>query len=189
MGMVQAVIPESMIAERRRLGHDKKDEMWEGVLHMNDPGSYEHQRSEAELVVALHPVARRLGLVVLPEAGIFDPDVPDNKDFRTPDVIVVAPGATSRRGVEGRASLAIEIRSPGDESYEKIPFYGRVGVAELLIIDRDTKAVRRWVSDSGHLVEAAAGASGWHDLAVLPVAMRGGEGILQVRVDDQVVEI
>jgi Putative restriction endonuclease len=189
MGMVQAVIPESMIAERRRLGHDKKDEMWEGVLHMNEPGSFEHQRTEGGLVAVLYPVARRLGLEVLPEAGIFDPDVPDNKDFRTPDVIVVAPGATSRRGVEGRASLAIEVRSPGDESYEKIPFYGRVGVAELLIIDRDTKSVRRWVSDGGHLGEAAAGPASWHELSVLPVAMRDSNGTLQARIDDQVVEI
>ena len=33
----------------------------------------------------------------------------------------------------------IEIRSPGDESYEKLSFFADLGVREVLVIDRDTK--------------------------------------------------
>jgi hypothetical protein len=100
--MQPAVIPQSMIAERRRLGLDQKDEMWEGVLHMNEPGSVDHQSTESDLIYVLRRVATQSGLLVLPETGVFDPSIPGYKDFRTPDVLVV------------------EIRSPGDESFEKI---------------------------------------------------------------------
>lgn len=30
-------VPEGLLAERARLGHDRFDEMWEGVLHMVPP--------------------------------------------------------------------------------------------------------------------------------------------------------
>jgi Uma2 family endonuclease len=33
----------------------------------------------------------------------------------------------------------IEIRSPHDETYDKLPFYAALGVHEVVIIDRDTK--------------------------------------------------
>ena len=33
----------------------------------------------------------------------------------------------------------IEIRSPHDETYDKFPFFARLGVREVIVIDRDTK--------------------------------------------------
>jgi len=185
-----AVVPDSLIAERRRLGLDKRDEVWEGVPHMNEPGSLEHQRLEGRLVTTLSGVCDSAGLLILPEAGVFDPDVPGYKDFRTPDVVVADRPATTERGVEGLAALVVEIRSPGDESFEKIRFYGRIGVAELLIIDRDTKDVRRWVNNgAGTLTEVPASPDGWHDLAALPVELRGSAGDLQVRIDGEVQSV
>jgi Uma2 family endonuclease len=184
--MQPAVIPQSMIAERHRLGLDKKDEMWDGVLHMNEPGSFEHQRTELRLAALLLPLADRLGLTVLVEAGVFDPARADYSNYRTPDIVVVHPDAASERGVEGRAELVAEIRSPDDESFQKIRYYGRMGVRELLIIDRDTKDVRQWLNDgAGNLVEEPGPADGWRPLASLPVALRGGDGVLDVRVDDE----
>ena len=184
--MRPAMVPESLLETRRRLGIDKQDEVWEGVVHMNEPGSFEHQRTEGDLFLALRRVADPLGLIVLPEAGVFDPDVPDYKDFRTPDVVVAPRGAASDRGIEGQAALVIEIRSPGDESFEKIPFYGRVGVAEMLIVDRDSKEVRRWVNGGGRLDEVPAGPDGWHELDSLPVAFRGADGSLEMRIDGRI---
>ena len=46
-----------------------------------------------------------------------------------------AGGPGVRRRVHPRRRAA----RPGDESYEKFPFYAAVGVRELLVIDRDTK--------------------------------------------------
>jgi Uma2 family endonuclease len=179
-------MPEVQIAERRRLGLDKQDEMWDGVLHMNLPGNTNHQRIERELTLHLDPLARRSGLELLTEAGLYDPAVKENKSFWVPDVMVFPPDAASERGVEGRATLAIEIRSPGDDSFEKIPYYSRIGVAELLIIDRDTRVVRRWLRSGEALTEVAAREDGWHQPAALPVTMRGGGGSLQVRIDDHI---
>ena len=181
--MVQAVIPESLIAERRRLGLDKKDEVWEGELHMNLPGGGHHQVLEARLVVALAPVARARQLFAVPEIGVFDPDVPEYKDFRTPDVVVCDPALITERGVEGGAALVIEIRSPHDDSFKKFPFYSRVGVGEMLIIDRDTKDVRRWLPGPDGLAEEPADAVGWHRLSAVPVALQGGGGHLRVETD------
>jgi Uma2 family endonuclease len=184
--MQHVVMPEVLIAERRRLGLDKQDEMWDGVLHMNLPGNTNHQRIEIRLAVCLEPLARQLGLELLLEAGLFDPAVQENKSFWVPDVVVFPTAVASERGVEGRATLAIEIRSPGDESFEKIPYYSRIGVEELLIIDRDRRTVRRWVRTGDALAEMPAGEDGWHQLAGLPVEMRGGGGRLEVRLGDRI---
>lgn len=48
------------------------------------------------------------------------------------------------RVVADAGLLAVEIRSPGDESVDKLRFYERVGLLELVMIDRDTKEVRHW---------------------------------------------
>ena len=87
-----------------------------------------------------------------------------------PDIVVFRPELDGDRGVIGPASLAVEIRSPGDESFEKLPFYERLGVEEVLIIDRDTKVVRRWVNGEGGLEETEPDEGGFHWLDCLPVA-------------------
>ena len=43
-------VHEALIAERRRLGHDRFDEMWEGVLHMVPSPGFGHQDLESWLV-------------------------------------------------------------------------------------------------------------------------------------------
>src|SRR5262249_32471156 len=42
----------------------------------------------------------------------------------------------------GGPHFLVEIQSPGDDTEEKGPFYGKIGVRELLIIRRDTRALR-----------------------------------------------
>jgi hypothetical protein len=61
-----------------------------------------------------------------------------------------------------------------------------IGVAELLIIDPDWKAVRRWVAGAGGLAEVLAGQDGWRQLAALPAAVRGGDGSLEVRIGGRI---
>jgi len=50
----------------------------------------------------------------------------------------------------------IEFRSPGGETYQKIPHYERIGAQEVLVIDRDTKAVRHWARQNERLVDTTA---------------------------------
>ena len=47
----------------------------------------------------------------------------------------------SMRGIEGVAHLAIEIISPNDESRKKLPFYARVGVREVWLLDPVKKTI------------------------------------------------
>ena len=56
-------VPESLLDERRRLGLDVFDEVWEGVLHMVPPPSEEHQRLGSELIAVFVGTAKRHGLV------------------------------------------------------------------------------------------------------------------------------
>lgn len=121
--------PASMLEERRRLGLDGHDEMWDGVLHVVPPASGDHQVLGSSLLVALFPVARSLGLVASYETGLFRAD----DDYRVPDLLVSRPQARSPRGAEG-AELVVEIRSTGDESYAKLGFYAAVGVREVLVV-------------------------------------------------------
>ena len=44
-------------------------------------------------------------------------------------------------------------------------------MGEVLIIDRDTKVVRRWVNGPGGLLESAGDGSGRHALGCLPVEL------------------
>ena len=173
-------VPESLLAERRRLGVDRFDEMWGGELHMVLPPSNEHQRIGRDIVLVLAPLAEEAGLSLLYEAGLFDPSAEGHSEYRVPDLVVFGESQASTRGVEGGAALAVEIRSPGDETFEKLPFYGRVGVEEVLVIDRDTKAVRHWSRVGGGLVEDDGPDSGWVRLGCLPVRLRSEDGRLVV---------
>jgi len=145
--------PEDLIAERHRLGHDRFDEVWEGEYHMVPFPTNEHQRVIMRLSLVLNPLAEGAGLEVRTQFGLYDPDIPDHSSYRGPDVVLFLPEHATERGVEGRAELVIEVRSPGDESFAKLPFYERVGVQEFLIVDRDTKDLHHWVRQDVRLVE------------------------------------
>lgn len=172
-------VPASLLAERRRLGVDRFDEMWDGELHMVPPPSEEHQRIGIELAQVFLPLAKEAGFLVRYETGVFDPEAEGYSDYRVPDLVAFAEPARSARGVEGAAALAVEIGSPGDESLDKLPFYSRVGVAEVLVIDRDTKAVRHWTRVAGRLVEDDP-TSGWVQLQCLPIRLRGDGSQLHI---------
>lgn len=127
-------VDERLIAQRHRLGLDTRDEMWEGVLHMVPPASRRHQMLEAGFVACLLPFVRERGWHLMPEGGVFAAD----DDYKVPDLVVFDDDAASDRGVDGAAKLVIEIRSPGDETMEKVPWYLARGTAAVLVVDRDS---------------------------------------------------
>ncbi len=137
MRAVMLEVSPELLEQRRKHGGDRFDEVWEGVLHMVPSPSINHQRLEAKLIVALTPIAQRRGLEVLPESGLVDPPRGWN-DYRQPDVSVVRPEHLSERAIEGRAELVIEILSPNDESRDKLPFYARMCVQEVWLIEPRT---------------------------------------------------
>ncbi|WP_421118427.1 Uma2 family endonuclease [Aquihabitans daechungensis] len=181
--------PADLIAERQRLGLDHHDEVWDGDYHMVPAASGEHQRTILRLAMSLVPIVEAAGLEVLTEWNLIPIGEPGWNDFRVPDLIVFPPSIRHDRGAIGAASLVIEIRSPGDESFEKLPFYERLGVGEVLVIDRDTKAVRRWVSGTDGLVESVGDGAGRHELDCLPVELWNEDTTLVVLTDGVRTEI
>lgn len=138
-------VPPPMLEERRRLGLDVFDEVWEGVLHMVPPPSGNHQFVGTELTLAISAAAKRRGLVLTYETGLFAAD----DDYRVPDVIVSRPEQRTRRGVDGTAALVVELLSPGDETYDKVPWYAARHVDDILVIDPDSRRVELYSGRSG----------------------------------------
>lgn len=127
---------EALIERRHRSGLDRLDEVWEGVLHMVPAPSGEHADITQQLAILLDAPARAAGLY--PTMGEFNLGESE-QDYRVPD------GGLHRqrpRGVwHSTAALVVEIVSPGDETWDKAPFYALHRVDEFLIVDPVGRAV------------------------------------------------
>lgn len=137
-----AEIPEYLLDERRTAGADRWDEMWDGVLHMPPMPGPEHQH----LASGIEGWLRQFWLPsstarIYREVNVAPPEGWPH-DYRIPDLILL--DRTRFRGVksshfEGPPLVVVEVHSPGDETYEKLDFYARLGVPEVWIIHRDTR--------------------------------------------------
>ncbi len=133
---------QALLERRRRLGQDRFDEMWDGVLHVNPAPSYEHQRISQQPAVILDPLARAAGL----EAVIGGVNIGTADSYRIPDGSLHRPGSGGT--FLSTAALALEIVSPDDETWEKLGFYAGRGVAELLIVYPQKRTVD-WLGLAG----------------------------------------
>ena len=156
MGMRAVVldVPEHWLEERARLGQDRWDEMWEGVLHVVPPPRYQHQAIGTELVGFLVRIVGRRGIQVRYETGVFR----RTDDYRIPDLAFLRedePGSHSERGIEKAPLAVLEILSPGDETYEKFPFWAGLGVPEVIVVGPGARSVEvhRLVDDRYERVE------------------------------------
>ncbi len=131
---------QALLERRRRAGLDRLDEVWEGVLHMIPAPGHAHARIAQQLAELLGPLARRAGL----EATMHEFNLGESEhDFRVPDGGLHRPGAAEMW--HPTAALVAEILSPGDEAWEKLPFYAKHGVDEVLIVDPD-KCIVSWLA-------------------------------------------
>ncbi len=80
---------------------------------------------------------RSNGLLKAYGAAVYGAD----NNWRIPDLVVAKEENWTDRGIEGQAELVIEVRSHGDDSFAKVPFYSEVGVRQVLIIDPETVTV------------------------------------------------
>lgn len=125
-------VPEALLEERRRKGADVWDELWEGELHMVQPPSGLHQRVGGKLFAVLLPLAEARGLVGSYETGLYRPGT--DFDYRVPDHVYAHPELATERGVDGPAEVVLELRSAGDETYDKLDFYADLGVGEVMVV-------------------------------------------------------
>jgi Uma2 family endonuclease len=125
---------ESLIERRRRWGADRHDEVWEGVLHVVPAPGQAHWMLDQQLAVLLDTPARAAGLIA---GGEFN--LGDSEDYRVPDRGLHRPETASDWCAT--AALVLEIVSPGDETWNKLPFYAAHKVDELLIVDPSKRSV------------------------------------------------
>jgi Uma2 family endonuclease len=157
---------QALLERRKRLGQDRKDEVWEGVLHMVPAPAHRHADLAQQLAELLGPAARVAGLQ--PTVAGFN--LGDSKDdFRVPDGGLHRPGAAEMW--HPTAALVLEILSPDDETWEKLPFYAVHKVDEVLIVDSDTRQVH-WLglTSDGHYEPIER--SGLIDLGAAELAQR-----------------
>jgi Uma2 family endonuclease len=127
---------EALLERRRQAGVDRLDEVWQGVRHMVPGPSIEHAHVSQQLAELLGPLARADGL--WPTMSAFNVGESEH-DFRVPDGGLHRPGAA---GVwHATAAAVVEILSPGDESWQKLPFYAAHDVDEVLLVDTAKRTV------------------------------------------------
>jgi Uma2 family endonuclease len=179
---MRAVMPEALpdvLELRRRTGADRWDEMWEGVLHTPPMPNRMHQDLELQLGSWLRTHwARQRGNKVYPPINLALPGRWPN-DYRIPDLVLLPPDRfhiDQDEYFDGAPTTVIEIRSPGDESLEKLPFYSRLGVPEVWIIDRDTREPEVYVLHEGEYRRKPPGRDGWIDSDATGIQLRAERG-------------
>jgi Uma2 family endonuclease len=134
---------EELMERRRQLDVDRFDEVWDGVLHVNPAPSFEHSNITHQMMMLLDAPARAAGLI--PGVGGVNIGL-SKRNFRIPDAGLHRPGTAGLW--LPTAALVVEIRSPNDETWEKLPFYAQQNVDEVLIIEPSTRTVK-WLALAG----------------------------------------
>jgi len=178
-------VPQHILDERARTGIDRWDEMWEGVLHIPPVPNREHQDLTAALLIWLRSYwaasgERRAHL----EVNVASPGGWPN-DYRIPDLVLIMADRFDidhNEYFEGAPTVVVEIRSPGDETFEKMPFYAKLDVPECWVIDRDSKRPELNVLRDGEYQPQGPDPDGWLHSAATGISLRGeGDGKLLVR--------
>ncbi|MGC4001885.1 MAG: Uma2 family endonuclease [Pirellulales bacterium] len=131
----------NLIEERRKIGADRFDEVWEGQYRMSPSPSNRHYRVADAIYRVLAEFFDGTKTIVQTGGSVSDRRREWAKNFRVPDVLVVMPGGKAIDCGEfyhGGPDFVVEIVSPGERPHDKLPFYASIGVREALLIDRDT---------------------------------------------------
>jgi len=138
--------------------------MWEGVLHVPPMPNRFQQDLEGSFETYLrffwapHSKAKVYHQINLASIGGW----PNN--YRIPDLVLLKPerfAIDRNEYFEGAPTVVVEIRSPSDESYEKLPFYAQLGVPEVWIIDRDSGEPEIHVLKGKGYRKKRTGTEGW----------------------------
>ena len=146
----------------------------------------EHQDLEGSLEywLRLH-WAEPNGCRVYHQINISDPGTWPN-NYRIPDLVLLTPerfDIDCNTYFDGGPDAVIEIHSPGDEAYDKLDFYAKVGVREVWIIDRDSRRPELLELVDGIFQAQESSAEGWLHSRVANADLRAGSNErLEIRV-------
>ena len=168
------------IRHRQQMGADQHDEVWKGVYVVPPLATNAHQNTVQWLSnIVFNVVNLESRGVVLPGANVSDRRDGWSHSFRAPDIVVVFSGSKAvDRGTHwfGGPDFLVEVRSgKADVVEEKLPFYAKIGVRELLVVDRDSRELTLYRS-VGETMEpvpmTAIAGKKWLASDVIPLAFR-----------------
>ena len=171
---------------RERTGADRFDEMWERVLHMPPSPSFHHQSHASRILNFFVEVwCPRTGGAAVMQINVSTTERWD-QDYRIPDVSVMRPERLPPgEAMFVRPNVVFEVRSPGDETYDKLAFYAAVGVESVVVVERDTKAVQVFALLGDNFVLVPPSADGWVVIESVDVEVRSewadGRSVLHLR--------
>ena len=147
--------------------------MWEGVLHMPPSPSFHHQSHASRILNFFVEVwCPRAGGAAIMQMNVSTKERWD-QDYRIPGVSVMLPERVPHDEVTFvRPNVVFEVRSPGDETYDKLAFYAAVGVESVVVVERDTKAVQVFARSGGNFVLVPPSADGWTVIGPVGVEVR-----------------
>jgi Uma2 family endonuclease len=177
MRILDEGVMEDLIEDRRRKGVDGHDEVWDGVYVVSPLANNDHQDLLTDLAAILREVIKLEGRGRVQQgANVSDRAGQDwTENFRVPDAVVVlneGKAIDHRSHWQGGPGFLVEIQSPGDDTDAKIPFFGDIGVRELLIIHRDTRRLRLFRHDGTDLAPVDPDGKKWLNSEVVPLAFR-----------------
>jgi Uma2 family endonuclease len=174
-----AGLVDQLIQERKRKRIDLYDEVWEGMYVMPSMPSNAHQLLVGDLDDIFREVVKKPGLgQTYPGANVSDRRKGWDHNYRVPDLLVVL---NDSRAVDcdthfcGGPDFLVEIQSPGDDTEEKVSFFGKIGVRELLILHRDKRTVQLLRLEGEELLPVKPSlleGKEWWVSEVLPLAFR-----------------
>ena len=145
-------------SDREKTDGARHDEVWDGVYVMSPLPNIEHQVLAARLWRIIDAIVEEAGNgLAINGVNVSDREEGWVDNFREPDVAVVLTGNPAKNcGTHwcGGPDFLVEILSPNDLAREKRPFYAKIGVRELLIVDRDPWALELYRLEEGDLALA-----------------------------------
>lgn len=145
----------SLIRQRKMLRLDRYDEVWDGVYVMPSVPSLHHQELVLDLGGVYKEAVRRQGGKVYPGANVTDRRKNWKESYRVPDVVVVLKQSRAKKRrthIFWGPDFLTEIQSPDEDPEEKLPFYSKIQVQEVLMIHRDTRNLTLLRHDGQELV-------------------------------------
>jgi Uma2 family endonuclease len=159
-----AIVTPNILEWRKKTGAHQFDEMWDGVLHMPPMPNRFHQDLEGALEVYLRVRWGRPNQSKVYHQINLAPIGGWPNNYRIPDLLLLKPerfAIDRNEYFEGAPNVVVEIHSPGDETYDKLPFYRDLGVDEVWIIHRDTRVPEIHALKRGRYKVLPANADGW----------------------------